>query len=154
MLRCHSWKPNLVPFGPVKPYSALLSFLHCRIKAFHILKNHVFQVCDGTCERILVFWKSNVFKFHSLIQPYQDLLRSILNKQNKCLRKLSLPTMSKIDIQTICWDDFYTIPNQHTPPRPPEQSELTENLKIKFKSTKIFQKKSKIRPSLQKMHPL
>ena len=78
----------------------------------------------------------------------------MIYKQKRCRANYRVPKYSKIDLQTIFWHDFYTIPSQKTLPRPPEPSELPENLEIKSKSTQTFEKKSQIRPSPQKFHPL
>ena len=55
-----------------------------------------------------------------------------------CFRKFLHPKMSKIDLQIDFGDIFYTKPHQKITPDSLVLSELSENLKIKPKSTRKF----------------
>ena len=55
--------------------------------------------------------------------------KNVIYKQKSCRANYRLPKCSKIDLQTIFRNDFYTIPTENTSPRPPEPSESAEHLK-------------------------
>ena len=80
--------------------------------------------------------------------------KNVIYKQKSCRANYRLPKYSKFNLQTIIWNGFYTIPTQKILPGLPEPLELSENLKSKSKSTQIFSKICKIRPSPQKFPPL
>ena len=60
---------------------------------------------------------------------------------------------SKIALQTIFGDEFYTIPTEKTLPRQPELLELPSILKIKSKSTRTFRPNCKISTVATKIPP-
>ena len=70
--------------------------------------------------------------------------KNIMYKQKRCLANYRVPKCPNLDLQTIFWSDFYTIPIQKTLPRLPEPSELPENLEIKLKSIETLNKKKSI----------